>query len=42
MTIDEIAMAAQDVVFYLLMGSISFVSAIVVHGIIKNRRNSNS
>jgi hypothetical protein len=42
MTIDEIAMASQSVVFYLLMGSISFITAIVIHGIIKNRRNSNS
>jgi hypothetical protein len=42
MTIEELAMASQSVVFYILMGSISFISAIVIHGILKSRRNGNS
>jgi len=42
MSIDEFALTLQSVVFYLLMGSLSFIGAIVVHGIIKDHRNSNS
>ncbi|MGG6460781.1 MAG: hypothetical protein ACM3JQ_05070 [Candidatus Eiseniibacteriota bacterium] len=42
MTIDEIAVASQSVVFYLLMGSISFIGAIVIHGILKSRKAASS
>ena len=42
MTIDQLAIVLESVVFYLLMGSLTFIGAIVVHGIIKDRRNSNS
>jgi hypothetical protein len=41
MSLDELIIVSQSVVFYLLMGSLSFVGAIVIHGILKSRRNKN-
>lgn len=41
MSLDELIIVSQSLVFYLLMGSLSFVGAIVIHGILKSRRNEN-
>jgi len=41
MNLDELISVSQSVVFYLLMGSLSFVGAIAIHGMLKSRRNEN-
>ena len=38
MSIEELIGLSQDLIFYTLLGAFGFIGSIVIHGMIKNRK----